>query len=66
MIRFNRAPLAAALLCAGLALASSLATAQNKQFTFAYDQPKSSAYGFGADVFGKKLEELSKGTMTTN
>jgi len=50
---------------ASLALAGS-ALAQNKQFSFAYDQPKTSAYGFGADVFGKRLSELSKGTMSTN
>jgi tripartite ATP-independent transporter DctP family solute receptor len=53
-------------LVAGLAIASSAAIAQNRQFSFAYDQPRSSAYAFGADVFGKKLEELSKGTMTIN
>jgi tripartite ATP-independent transporter DctP family solute receptor len=53
------------VLSLGLALAGS-ASAQNKQFSFAYDQPKTSAYGFGADVFGKRLSELSKGTMTTN
>src|SRR5450759_4723739 len=53
-------------LAAGLVLASSAAMAQNRQFSFAYDQPRSSAYAFGADVFGKKLEELSKGTMTIN
>src|SRR5438445_138675 len=45
---------------------ASAATAQNKQFSFAYDQPKTSAYGFGADVFGKRLSELSKGTLATN
>lgn len=53
------------LLSAGLAVVGS-ALAQNKQYSFAYDQPKTSAYGFGAEVFGKRLAELSKGTMTTN
>jgi len=53
-------------LVAGLAIASSAAMAQNRQFSFAYDQPRSSAYAFGADVFGKKLEELSKGALTIN
>jgi TRAP-type transport system periplasmic protein len=53
------------VLAAGLALAGP-AAAQNKQFSFAYDQPKTSAYGFGADVFNKRLSELSKGTMSTN
>jgi TRAP-type transport system periplasmic protein len=52
-------------LSACLALAGS-ALAQNKQFSFAYDQPKTSAYGYGADVFGKRLSELSKGTLSTN
>ena len=49
---------------AGLAMASSAALAQNKQFSFAYDQPRTSAYGFGADTFDKRLSELSKGTMS--
>ena len=53
------------VLSLGLVLAGA-AAAQNKQFSFAYDQPKTSAYGFGADVFGKRLSELSKGTLSTN
>jgi tripartite ATP-independent transporter DctP family solute receptor len=53
------------VLSLGLALTAS-AIAQNKQFSFAYDQPKTSAYGFGADVFNKRLSELSKGTLSTN
>jgi tripartite ATP-independent transporter DctP family solute receptor len=53
------------VLSACLALAGA-ASAQNKEFSFAYDQPKTSAYGFGADVFGKRLSELSKGQLTTN
>jgi len=53
------------VLSVGVALAG-VAVAQNKQFSFAYDQPKTSAYGFGADVFGKRLSELSKGALSTN
>ena len=53
------------VLSLGVALAGA-ATAQNRQLSFAYDQPKTSAYGFGADVFGKRLAELSKGTLSTN
>jgi tripartite ATP-independent transporter DctP family solute receptor len=45
---------------------SSLASAQKREFSFAYDQPHASAYGFGADVFAKRLGELSKGTMAVN
>jgi len=52
-------------LCAGLSVAFG-ASAQKKDFSFAYDQPRTSAYGYGADFFGKRLEELSKGTLKTN
>ncbi len=45
---------------------SSAASAQKREFSFAYDQPRTSAYGFGADFFGKKLQELSKGAFSTN
>src|SRR4051812_17232187 len=53
------------LLAGSIALASS-AFAQNKEYSFAYDQPKTSAYGFGADTFAKRLAELSKGAFSTN
>src|SRR3954467_6349427 len=52
-------------LAAALAV-SSAAFAQKREFSFAYDQPRTSAYGYGADYFGKKLQELSKGTFSTN
>jgi tripartite ATP-independent transporter DctP family solute receptor len=52
-------------LCAGLALAAA-ASAQKREFSLAYDQPHTSAYGYGADVFAGKLAELSKNTMTVN
>ena len=66
MIKLERTSIVGAVaLIAGL-VASSAAPAQNRQFTFAYDQPRASAYGFGADLFGKRLAELSKGTLTTN
>ena len=35
------------------------AAAQSRQFSFAYDQPKGSGYDAGADIFDKKLKELS-------
>jgi tripartite ATP-independent transporter DctP family solute receptor len=50
---------------AALAMAAPV-SAQNRQLSFAYDQPKTSAYAFGADVFAKRLSELSKGGMTVN
>jgi tripartite ATP-independent transporter DctP family solute receptor len=49
-----------------VAMASSAALAQSRQFSFAYDQPKNSGYGIGAEMFNKKLMELSKGTLSIN
>jgi tripartite ATP-independent transporter DctP family solute receptor len=34
-----------------------------RTFTFGYDQPHDTGYGFMADTFGQKLEELSGGTL---
>ena len=51
---------------AAFAMASSAALAQNRQFSFAYDQPKGSGYDVGADMFNKKLTELSKDTLSIN
>ena len=48
---------------AGLLLAIPRADAAARHFSFAYDQPHTTAYGSAADVFGDKLKELSKGTM---
>lgn len=55
----------AALLVTTTVLASP-AVAQKREFSFAYDQPKQSGYGIGAAMFDKKLQELSKGTMSIN
>lgn len=43
------------------ALATSADAQQKRRFTFGYDQPHSTGYGFSGDVFGKKLEALSNG-----
>jgi TRAP-type transport system periplasmic protein len=40
-----------------------MAEAAERHFSFAYDQPHTTAYGYAADVFGAKLKELSKGEM---
>ena len=48
------------------ALAASADAQQKRRFTFGYDQPHSTGYGFSADVFGKKLEELSKGMFVVD
>ena len=64
----NRASLLMSLLLLGAvaAFGPSEALAQNRQFSFAYDQPKSSGYGVGAEIFNRKLMELSKGTLSIN
>ena len=54
---------AAATTFAGLALAAQSAGAAERHFTFGYDQPHTTAYGFAADTFANKLKELSQGAM---
>ncbi|HEX8166341.1 MAG TPA: TRAP transporter substrate-binding protein [Beijerinckiaceae bacterium] len=56
-----------ALALAGAALFAAggldAASAQQKKFSFAYDQPRTTAYGLAADIFNAKLMELSGGKM---
>lgn len=54
------------LLGIALAMSSTAAFAQSRAFSFAYDQPKTSGYGVGAEMFNKKLMDLSKGTLSIN
>ena len=42
------------------------ASAQNRSFSFAYDQPPSTAYGIAGNIFDAKLKELSGGKMNIN
>ena len=42
------------------------ATAQTRAFSFAYDQPNTTAYGIAANIFDAKLKELSGGKMSIN
>ena len=44
--------------------APSVARAQSRSFSFAYDQPRTTGYGILADIFSNKLKDLSKGEMT--
>jgi tripartite ATP-independent transporter DctP family solute receptor len=47
-----------------IALGGAAAQAADaRHFSFAYDQPKTTAYGVAGDLFAAKLAELSKGTM---
>jgi TRAP-type transport system periplasmic protein len=50
-----------------LSLATTLAGAQAaRQFSFAYDQPPTTAYGIAGGIFDAKLKELSGGKMSIN
>ena len=64
-MRVNRGLLIGGVLAAAaLVLSAPDAGAQSaKHFTFGYDQPHTTAYGFAGDTFAAKLNELSKGTM---
>src|SRR5437763_8693904 len=42
---------------------AAAAGAAERHFTFGYDQPHTTAYGYAADVFAAKLKELSNGAM---
>ncbi|MSP89672.1 MAG: TRAP transporter substrate-binding protein [Alphaproteobacteria bacterium] len=42
------------------------AAAQQRKFSFAYDQPNTTAYGIAANIFDDKLKELSGGKMSIN
>jgi TRAP-type C4-dicarboxylate transport system substrate-binding protein len=37
--------------------------AEPRHFSFAYDQPHTTAYGIAADTFANKLQELSNGAL---
>ena len=62
---FRRHILGAVALSAFLGF-SSTASAQNRTFSFAYDQPPTTAYGIAANIFDAKLKELSSGKMSIN
>jgi TRAP-type transport system periplasmic protein len=53
---------AAALVCAVFVAAPGWA-ADVKHYSLGYDQPHTTAYGVGADIFAAKLAEMSHGTM---
>jgi len=55
---------AALLSLAGIvAVALTAAAAEVRHFSFAYDQPHTTAYGIAGDTFAKKLDEMSHGTL---
>ena len=52
------------LTAALLLLASTGPASAQRKFTFAYDQPRTTAYGIAADIFDAKLKELSGGKLS--
>jgi tripartite ATP-independent transporter DctP family solute receptor len=48
------------------ALALPAPASAQRQFSFAYDQPRTTAYGIAADIFDAKLKELSGGKLSIN
>ena len=59
------------ILCGAMVAAAAAgwiagAGAQSRTFSFAYDQPNTTAYGIAANIFDAKLKELSGGTMSIN
>ena len=62
---FRRHILSAIALTSLLGFAST-ASAQNRTFSFAYDQPPTTAYGIAGNIFDAKLKELSGGKMSIN
>ena len=46
--------------------ASIAYAADTRQFSFAYDQPTTTAYGIAANIFDAKLKELSGGKLSIN
>ena len=55
-----------AALALGTALALPGPASAQRQFSFAYDQPRTTAYGIAADIFDAKLKELSGGKLSIN
>src|ERR1700733_2273258 len=55
----------AAILCTVVSwgLTGAVLAADVKHYSLGYDQPHTTGYGIGADLFAAKLSELSKGTM---
>src|SRR5213083_434075 len=62
----SRKTLGVAVLCmASLAVPDAQAQAA-RQFSFAYDQPPTTAYGIAGNIFDAKLKELSGGKFSIN
>ena len=58
--------LAAVAALAGVTLGTAAQAQDVREFTFGYDQPKTTGYGFAGDLFEKTIADLSGGTMKIN
>jgi len=56
----------AVLTVGALALGWPADAAAQRKFSFAYDQPTTTAYGIAANIFDEKLKQLSGGKLSTN
>jgi tripartite ATP-independent transporter DctP family solute receptor len=56
----------ASVVAIGFAGWAFTAEAQNRAFSFAYDQPNTTAYGIAANIFDAKLKEVSGGKFSIN
>src|SRR5262245_13455642 len=56
----------AALAVGALALGWPANAAAQRKFSFAYDQPTTTAYGIAANIFDEKLKQLSGGKLSIN
>jgi tripartite ATP-independent transporter DctP family solute receptor len=62
----SRRGLLAAVGALVLTATASTVLAQKRTFSFAYDQPPTTAYGIAANIFDTKLKELSGGNLNIN
>ena len=62
----NRRNVLAAMALGAAALTPPTAASAQRQFSFAYDQPNTTAYGIAANIFDRKLKELSGGKLSIN
>ena len=63
---FWKLPIAATAGFAALVLAVGAKAQDVREFSFGYDQPKSTAYGFAGDLFEEQIAACSNGSMKIN